>query len=964
MLWQSSLLIILALALDLAFRRKVRPGVRYAFWLIVALKLLLPPSLAFPTSLAWWLRHGAVARNLPPASQFIVTYGPASLPVSQQTVLPPAPPPLRLSMPAAALVAVGGVSLALLAWMLLRWRLVAREVRLSSSGTAPEWLEGLLDEARRLAGIRRRIRLCVVDRRMSPAIFGFFRPGILLPRSVVDSLSPAQMRSVLLHELIHLRRGDVWVNCAQALVQIVYWWHPLVWLANSRIRRAREEAVDEAVMLALAEDAEEYPVTLLEVARLALPQPLASLGLLGILESHNCLRSRIERLMDFHPPRRKRITVISTLCLLAFGAVALPMGKAPAPGISSLKAVATADAAKGPIAVRVFQLDTNVLASIRRGAGRGSRPASAASSQPDVFRRLGITLPPTATYFYNPANGTLLVRATASDLNGLEDAMRRASVLSSGQSLGLRVAESLAARAAANGPDWLASPSTPDDERPARALIASRSVTASPPPASPSTPQQAGVPQPLATRVIRVDYDAFFQAIFNTMEVPPNAAAKEKAVAFGEFFSAMGIDITPPNTIFVSTAGGGHIFFRGTPHDVERLQRLVATLNVGRSPANTGPAPAESGEAAHASPAVQPARQPNNGSSGPHGRGVHVRIIRVDPRAFLYGLHSVMRFPKSANAADACNAFKAYLSTLQVDLAPSETIAFNQREGLLRVRAAPEHLEMIERVIHVLATAPPQVDIKANFIEVSEADATRFWGKYFTRTIPGHPGAAQLSTDESKRQWALWTAKQQGRKPSLFNVTTLSGRQLEMFTVDALKSPQPIGGVAHLDVRGYYLTPPFYRPPAHGGRANPTPASEADKPATIPIRIGSDLKLVPTVSTDERSVSLSGIATMTELPGHGVGAESAEPSHGGGAGKNMTESASEARGAPGPVLRIRRIFIQGISVRDGDTLVLGYPLDEQGNPAEAPGDGQRRLLVLITPTVIDRAGNPIHRVRQ
>ena len=161
---------------------------------------------------------------------------------------------------------------------------------------------------------------------------GLFRPVILLPRSLAERLPPAQLRAVLLHELLHLRRGDVWVNCAQALLQIAYWWHPLLWLANARIRRVREEAVDDAVMLALNEDAEAYAPTLLEVAKLALHRPLASLGLVGILESRNALRQRIERLVDFRPPRKAGLTLGSALAVLAFAAVAVPMGQARAPG--------------------------------------------------------------------------------------------------------------------------------------------------------------------------------------------------------------------------------------------------------------------------------------------------------------------------------------------------------------------------------------------------------------------------------------------------------------------------------------------------------------------------------------------------------------------------------------------------------------------------------------------------------
>ena len=93
----------------------------------------------------------------------------------------------------------------------------------------------------------------------------------------------------------------------------------------------REEAVDDAVMLALNEDAETYAPTLLEVAKLALHRPLASLGLVGILESRSSLRQRIERLLDFRPPRKAGLTLGSALAVLGFAALAVPMGEAPPP---------------------------------------------------------------------------------------------------------------------------------------------------------------------------------------------------------------------------------------------------------------------------------------------------------------------------------------------------------------------------------------------------------------------------------------------------------------------------------------------------------------------------------------------------------------------------------------------------------------------------------------------------------
>lgn len=123
----------------------------------------------------------------------------------------------------------------------------------------------------------------------------------------------------------------VWINGAQALLQVVYWWHPLLWLANARIRRTREEAVDDAVMHSLDRAADTYAPTLLKVARLALHRPLISLGLIGILESRSSLGRRIEKLLKVTPPRQPRLTTVAVVFVVAFGAMVLPMGSAPAP---------------------------------------------------------------------------------------------------------------------------------------------------------------------------------------------------------------------------------------------------------------------------------------------------------------------------------------------------------------------------------------------------------------------------------------------------------------------------------------------------------------------------------------------------------------------------------------------------------------------------------------------------------
>ncbi|MEA3226295.1 MAG: hypothetical protein U9Q07_10120, partial [Planctomycetota bacterium] len=51
MFWQVSALVVFIGAIDLLLRRRVWPQVRYAFWLLVLVKLVLPPTFALSTSI-------------------------------------------------------------------------------------------------------------------------------------------------------------------------------------------------------------------------------------------------------------------------------------------------------------------------------------------------------------------------------------------------------------------------------------------------------------------------------------------------------------------------------------------------------------------------------------------------------------------------------------------------------------------------------------------------------------------------------------------------------------------------------------------------------------------------------------------------------------------------------------------------------------------------------------------------
>ena len=98
-----------------------------------------------------------------------------------------------------------------------------------------------------------------------PMTFGILRSAILMPADA-SAWSEERRRVVLLHELAHVRRGDVATHLLARLALISYWWNPLAWFAWREFVKERERAADDLVLNA-GTPATEYARHLLEVAR-------------------------------------------------------------------------------------------------------------------------------------------------------------------------------------------------------------------------------------------------------------------------------------------------------------------------------------------------------------------------------------------------------------------------------------------------------------------------------------------------------------------------------------------------------------------------------------------------------------------------------------------------------------------------------------------------------------------------
>ena len=88
----------------------------------------------------------------------------------------------------------------------------------------------------------------------SPKVMGATRPHIILPIGIIGKLSTAELRFILLHELAHLHRKDLYINWITCFLQIIHWFNPLIWYAFHQMRQDRELACDAYVLSILKPD--------------------------------------------------------------------------------------------------------------------------------------------------------------------------------------------------------------------------------------------------------------------------------------------------------------------------------------------------------------------------------------------------------------------------------------------------------------------------------------------------------------------------------------------------------------------------------------------------------------------------------------------------------------------------------------------------------------------------------------
>ncbi len=181
-------------------------------------------------------------------------------------------------------------------WQLARIIVACRHAgRLSSGcrGSEDRQLLDLLARFSQLVGLATPPQLLETEGQGSPLLVGILRPAIVLPLTTLNQLDAAERMLVIGHELAHVGRRDLLSGLVAAIIRVLFFFHPLVWLSERQLRLTQEIAADELAIALQKQNPARYASLLVSIVSKFGPGSRVPTMSVGVAGSHNSLKRRL-----------------------------------------------------------------------------------------------------------------------------------------------------------------------------------------------------------------------------------------------------------------------------------------------------------------------------------------------------------------------------------------------------------------------------------------------------------------------------------------------------------------------------------------------------------------------------------------------------------------------------------------------------------------------------------------------
>lgn len=340
--WQASVVALLILCAQFILKNQVSFRLRYWLWSIVLLRLVIPSFPETDWSVFNYTTENPIRHDRSPALShaFAERDLDSALLAPQESARTSRPSPSLENpvLPAAAqrqnqsaVSDVGSLQIDLFSvfsviWLIvflylssrLALRMVAFHLRLRRyPAVQNREARQILDRCAMLIGLRKTPFIVETSAVTSPALCGLFQPRILIPSGTIETCGAGDLESIFLHELVHLKRRDLWLAWLEALLNAVHWFNPILRFAFKKMEADRELACDETVLSLLQTPSRKrYAETLLKLIDSSHSRNASEL-ILGTSADTNLIKRRIQMITNYDQRRKATAAAILTVLLIA-----------------------------------------------------------------------------------------------------------------------------------------------------------------------------------------------------------------------------------------------------------------------------------------------------------------------------------------------------------------------------------------------------------------------------------------------------------------------------------------------------------------------------------------------------------------------------------------------------------------------------------------------------------------------
>ena len=185
----------------------------------------------------------------------------------------------------------------------------------------------IVDYWRQSFKITREVNVYSSKEFLSPFTTGLFRPRIFIPEPLLEDMNNETINSIIAHEMVHIKHfNHLWIRL-QNILQIIYFFNPVVWYVNSQINIERDRLCDSEVLARHVIPPKAFGKSVIDVLKFNLSGYRVIEPLLCFSSHKNIYEYRLRDILKGKTiSKPKSLCIFILICLL--GLFLLPMSNA------------------------------------------------------------------------------------------------------------------------------------------------------------------------------------------------------------------------------------------------------------------------------------------------------------------------------------------------------------------------------------------------------------------------------------------------------------------------------------------------------------------------------------------------------------------------------------------------------------------------------------------------------------